>query len=247
MRQREHLGVQVLVGRSSQQGTSALLETADDDLLELAGETSLTALLELTGLGQVGSMCEHRVPQVADALVARGNGRHDRRPPVGQRGEIEHLLEVTPGLGHSGPIGFVDDEHVSDLEQTGLVGLHRVAPTRVHDHDRRVGFARDLDLDLADTDCLDEHPWLADRIEQPDGLGSRERKASQMAAGCHRPDEDARIGRVVLHAHAVPEDRTAREGGRRVDGEHRDVGLRGAEQRDELAREGRLARSRARR
>ena len=54
-----------------------------------------------------------------------------------------------------GAVGLVDDEDVGDLEQPGLGGLHRVAPTRVHDDDRRVGVTRDLDLDLADADRLD--------------------------------------------------------------------------------------------
>ena len=78
-------------------------------------------------------------------------------------------------LGNSGAIGLVDDEHIADLEQTRLVRLHRVAPARVDHHDRGVGFAHDLDLDLADAHRLDEHPRLADCVEQPDRLGRRER------------------------------------------------------------------------
>ena len=59
-----------------------------------------------------------------------------------------------------GTVGLVHDEHVGDLHEARLVRLHRVAPTRVHDHDRRVGVARDLDLHLPDADRLDDDPGL---------------------------------------------------------------------------------------
>ena len=71
-----------------------------------------------------------------------------------------------------------------------------------------------------------------------------EREAAEVAAGRHRADEHAGVGGVVLHAHAVAEDRAARERGRRVDGEHGDRrSPRARSERDELARERRLPRA----
>ena len=90
---------------------------------------------------------------------------------MGQIGEIEHLLEVAAGLLDAGPIGLVDDEHVGDLHQTGLVRLHTVAPARVDHDDGRVRLAGDLDLDLTDAHRLDEHPLAADRIEDAQAQG----------------------------------------------------------------------------
>ena len=78
-------------------------------------------------------------------------------------------------------VGLVHDEHVGDLEQARLVRLHAVAPPGVHDDDGRVGRARDLDLDLADADRLDDDPRLAGGVEHPDGLRRRERQARRGA------------------------------------------------------------------
>ena len=65
-------------------------------------------------------------------------------------------------------VGLVDHEHVGDLHQAGLVGLHRVAPARVDDDDGGVGLAGDLDLDLPDADRLDDDP-RADRPRRAAG------------------------------------------------------------------------------
>ena len=85
-------------------------------------------------------MAAHRssTPSPVDARRWRRSAAASR-PRVGQ---VEHLLEVAAGLVDAGSVGLVDHEHVGDLEQPGLVGLHRVAPARVHDDDGRVGRAR---------------------------------------------------------------------------------------------------------
>ena len=102
-----------------------------------------------------------RAPPTARRRPAVGRDRaHDRRPPRRAARQIEHAVEVARGLVDAGPVGLVHDEHVGDLEQPRLRGLHRVAPTGVHDHDGRVGVAGDLDLDLADADRLDHHHGL---------------------------------------------------------------------------------------
>ena len=109
------------------------------------------------------------------------------------------------------PIGLVDHEHVGDLHQAGLVRLHAVAPARIDDDDGGVGLAGDLDLDLPDSDRLDEDQVAADRVEQPHRLGRGEREATEVAARRHRTDEHAGVGRMILHPHPVAEYRSTGE------------------------------------
>ena len=103
----------------------------------------------------------------------RRRPRRDRRrrsagaTVVGDRRQVEHLLEVAAGLVDAGPVGLVDHEDVGDLQQPGLVGLHRVAPARVDHHDGGVGRAGDLDLDLAHADGLDDAPTRSRRRRAP--------------------------------------------------------------------------------
>ena len=108
------------------------------------------------------------------------------------RGQVEHALEVAAGVVGARAVGLVDDEHVGDLEQSGLVGLHRVAPAGVHHHDRGVGGARHLDLDLAHADRLDQHPRPPGGVEGADRLQGRERQPAEVAARGHRADEHRR-------------------------------------------------------
>ena len=126
-------------------------------------------------------------PSPSTASVATIGGRQ-----VDHLRQVEHLLEVPPGVVDPGPVGLVDDEHVADLHQPGLVGLHRVAPAGVDHHHGGVGRARDLHLDLADADRLDDHPPVAHRVEHPDRLGRGERQPAEVAAGRHRADEHRR-------------------------------------------------------
>src|SRR5207245_10692730 len=133
-------------------------------------------------------------------------------------------------------------DHVGDLEESGLVGLHAVAPPRVHDDDGRVGRPGHLDLDLPDANGLDDDPRLAGGVEDPHRLGRGEREPTEVAARRHRSDEHTFVGGVVLHADAVAEDRAAAERAARVDGEHADLETVAAKETDELVRERRLAR-----
>ena len=87
--------------------------------------------------------------------------------------EREHLAEVPAGLGGPRPVGLVDHEQVGDLEEPGLGGLERVAPTGGDHHHRGVAGRRHLDLDLADPDRLDHHHRKARRAEDPDARRGR--------------------------------------------------------------------------
>ena len=182
-------------------------------------------------------------------LCARSAGASESRVVVAveRAGQVEHLLEVAPGLVGARAVGLVDDEHVGDFHQAGLVRLHAVAPAGIDHDDGRIGLARHLHLDLADADGLDEDEVVADRIEQPDGLRRRQRETSEVPPRGHRTDEHPGVGGVVLHPHPVAEDRPARERRRRVDGEHGDGTAAGPELGDDRTRERALACARVRR
>ena len=190
-------------------------------------------------------MLENGVPQLGDALGRHADGRDDRGPPrrSGEIGQVEHLHEVPARLVDALAVGLVDHEDVGDLHQPGLVRLHAVTPARVDHHDRRVGLAGDLDLDLSDADGLDEDPLASDRVERTHRLGGGERESPEMAACGHRADEHAGVGGVVLHPNAIAEDRPSGEGRRGIDREHGDLELERAQVADDRARQRRLARS----
>ena len=116
------------------------------------------------------------MPAPVVAVVQTIGGRQSRLPASSSMPS-----RSLHGLGRAGAVGLVDDEHVGDLEQAGLRGLHRVAPSRVHDDDRRVGVPRDLDLDLADPDGLDQDPRCPDRVEHADRLRRRDATARRGA------------------------------------------------------------------
>ena len=88
------------------------------------------------------------------------------------------------------------------------------------DHQRRVGQRGDLDLGLADADRLDADHVEPGRVEHPQRLRRRDRQPAEVTAAGHRPDEHARVGRVILHPDPVAEQRAAGERRGRVDGEH---------------------------
>src|SRR5437868_1798838 len=188
-------------------------------------------------------MVEHGTPQVVHAPALGRDGLDNRRAPVAIPRQLEHHLQVADGVGGAVAVGLVDDEHVGDLQQARLVGLHPVAPPRVHDHDRRVGRAGHLDLDLTDADRLDDDPRLPGGVEDPHGLRCRQRQAAEVAARRHRTNEHALVRGVILHADPVAEDRATAEGAARVDREHADLLAGPADETDELVGERRLARA----
>ena len=78
-----------------------------------------------------------------------------------------------------------------------------------------------------DADGLDEHDVAAGALQHPHRLRGGRGEPAEVAAAGHRPDVDARVGGVVLHADPVAEDRAAGERAGRVDREHADpVALR---------------------
>ena len=91
----------------------------------------------------------------------------------------------------------------------------------------------DLDLGLPDADRLDQDDVAAGGVQHPQRLRRGAGQPAEVAARGHRADEHAGVGGVVLHAHAVAEQRAAGERRRRVDGQHADPLARARAARDE--------------
>ena len=117
-------------------------------------------------------MGQDRSPQLRHALTGGADSCQDRWAPrlEPEIGQVEHLLEIPASPLGALTVGLVDHEDVGDLHQAGLVGLHGITPAGIDNDDGGIRLAGDLDLDLADADRLDEHPFAADRVEQPDRL-----------------------------------------------------------------------------
>ena len=90
-------------------------------------------------------------------------------------------------------------------------------------------------LALTGADRLDDDDLEAAGRE--DGRAGRGRggQAAGVTAGRHRADENAAVRGMLLHAHAVTEDRAPGDGARGIDGEDRDGPPRGTGLGDEGA------------
>ena len=101
-----------------------------------------------------------------------------------------------------------------------------------HDH-RRIGRSRHFDLDLTNADGLDEHHVQPGRGEDPDRFRRSCGQAAQVTTRSHGAVKDGCFEGVTLHPHSITEDGSTREGRRRVDGEHTDLGAVGGGQADD--------------
>jgi hypothetical protein len=115
------------------------------------------------------------------------------------------------------------DEHVADLQDSGLRRLDPVAHPggEQHDHGGRPVPATSTSLWPTPTVSTSTTSQPGG-VEHAQRLRRRPRQPAEVAAGGHRADEHARVGGVLLHPDAVAEQRPAGERRRRVDGEHPD-------------------------
>ena len=158
---------------------------------------------------------------LVDALPRGRDGEDDRRLPVGLA-RRHHGADLAPGGVRAVAIGLVDDEDVADLEDAGLEAW---MPSPMPGASRTsVVSARPA---ISTSDC--PTPTVSTRITSHpaasstrSACGAAPARPPEMAAAGHRPDVDALVGGVVLHAHPVTEQGAAGERRRRVDGEHPD-------------------------
>jgi hypothetical protein len=161
--------------------------------------------------------------QVGHALAARGHGAHHGPAPRGLGAllpEREHLPQIADGLRGAVAVGLVHREHVGDLEDARLGGLHAVTHSRGEEHNGGVGEGHHLHLGLAHAHGLDEHHVAAGRVEHPHGLRRGPGQPTEVPPGGHRPDEHAVVRGVLPHPHPVSEQCAAGERRGGIDGEH---------------------------
>ena len=94
------------------------------------------------------------------------------------------------------------------------------AKSAVADEDRRSYEDKLREADVKDPDVPTDREGR--RVEDADDLGRRGGQAPQVPPARDGTDEDARVGRVVLHPDAVAEERATGEGRARVDREDGD-------------------------
>ena len=186
-------------------------------------------------------MVDHRLPHLRHTSAGRGGRAQHRRAPALRRRHVQHALEVAGRVVGAGPVGLVDHEHVGDLHEAGLAGLHGIAPPGGdHDHGR-VGLGHDVDLHLPDPDRLEDHPGIAGGGEDPHRLGGGDRQSPDVTPRGHGPDEHAVVERVLAHAHPVSEQGAPGERGGRVDRQHGDRVAPLSHRLEQRAGQGRLA------
>ena len=174
-------------------------------------------------------------PQLGHVLLAQRLGEHDRRPPWAFAVEREDGAHLVHHRLRGRVVQLVHGDHVRNLHDPGLQGLHRVARAR-HEHEQhRVGDADHLDLALTGAHGLDEDDVLSGRVEEEHGLQRGLGESPQVPARAHGADEDALVEEVVGETDPVAEERALAERARRVDRDHAQGSAEPAQVPDERA------------
>src|SRR5258705_4116642 len=82
---------------------------------------------------------------------------------------------------------------------------------------------RHVQLGLADSDCLDDEPVEAERVEHVGDFARCGGEAAERSTSCHRPDKNSRIERNTLHSDAIAQQSATREWRRGIDGYYADL------------------------
>ena len=106
-------------------------------------------------------------------------------------------------------IALVDHENVGDLHDAGLDGLHIVAHARHQNDNRDIGQAHDVDFVLSNSDRLDHHQVASRGIKHGRHIRRGARQSAQRTARGHAANVDSGIGKMLLHADAVAQNRSA--------------------------------------
>ena len=107
-------------------------------------------------------------------------------------------------------VALVDHEDVGDLHDAGFDGLHIVAHARHQNDDGDIGQAHDVHFILPDSDGFD-HDQVASRgIEHGRDIRRGASQSAQRTARGHAANVDSGIGKMLLHADAIAQNRSAR-------------------------------------
>ncbi len=137
-----------------------------------------------------------------------GRNRADNRGRDAAR-QAQHGLQFTLHAVCAGLIGLVDHEHVGDLHDACLDGLHVVAHAGHQHHHGHLRQSGDLHFVLPHADGLDQHVIAAGASIRRARSRVARGQAAQRAASRHRADENSRIGMMLLHADAVAQNGAA--------------------------------------
>ena len=167
--------------------------------------------MQFTRFTKVSGVAFDLRPQIINTLSNGGSRKHNWRSPAASVTEIQHQFQVPTGAAGIGTIGLVHHENVGDFQESGLVGLHRVAPAWGDHHNGGVGSGGDRHFYLANTNGFHEDRVTPGSIEQANGVWHCHRKSAGVASGGHRPNEGVAAD-VVVHADSVTEDGTPCQG-----------------------------------
>ncbi len=106
-------------------------------------------------------------------------------------------------------IGFVQDEDVADLHQSGFHVLNIVAKAWNKNDEDAIGETDDIDFILADANGFDQHLTLPCRIEEQSHFGGSAGQPAEKPARGHGADENACVRGVALHANAIAQNRAS--------------------------------------
>ena len=210
----------------------------------LCGEVLPASLLQPTVTRQSRPMLLDRRQELGHVLAVQRLRQQDGRSQLRLRERDDRAHLVQHRL-RGRVIHLVDRDDVGDLHDPGLECLHRVAGARHEDEEHRVRDPGDLDLALSCADGLDEHDVLSGGVEEEDGLQRRLGESAEMPTRAHRADVDAGVEEVVGEPDSVAEQRTVREGARRIDRDDADRPLARPHEPDECADESSTSRRRA--
>ena len=121
------------------------------------------------GPGQRRCGCHRRHP----AVVV--HPQNPQRTAVFGRRAFRRCLLIT--------VGFVDDQHVGEFDDTPLDTLEFVAGAAEQQQQERVDQLADGDFGLADADRLDEHDAVTGRLAELHDLARTPRDAAEGSTG----------------------------------------------------------------
>ncbi len=106
-------------------------------------------------------------------------------------------------------VTFINDENVGDLHDSGFDGLHIVAHAGDEDHNGDIGHAHYVNFILADANGFNHDEVAAGGVEHSGYVGGCASQSAERAARSHAADVNAGIGKMLLHADAVAQNRSA--------------------------------------
>jgi len=111
---------------------------------------------------------------------------------------------------------------MSDFQEAGFHGLNVVPKSRCYDGQDRIGHIEDIDVTLADADCLNQHDVKAGSVKHRHGRARRACQATSLPACGHAADVDTRIEGMRMHPDAIAKQGPACAGAADIDSQDAD-------------------------